>query len=241
MGTKLVSINIERSKHLDTVIPFVYAQKPDVITLQEVMERDVPLFEKEFGMQCFYVPVLVFAAGTGEKEGVEGTAIFARDFKSRGSTYYAGQSEPLARFTEEKDEKKSQVAKMLVHADIAVGDVTYKIATTHFTWTAKGEATELQLQDLQKLLVALEPLGEFVFTGDFNAPRGRETWNRLAARYKDNIPARYTSSIDPMHQAGPLPYLVDGIFSTPEYYVENVELHEGISDHKAVTATIQKV
>jgi endonuclease/exonuclease/phosphatase family metal-dependent hydrolase len=87
----------------------------------------------------------------------------------------------------------------------------------------------------------LSGLPDFILTGDFNAPRGRATWDTLAAKYKDNIPARYTSSIDPSHRAGESPYVVDGIFTTPEYEARNVELHEGISDHKAVTATVVKV
>ena len=77
--------------------------------------------------------------------------------------------------------------------------------------------------------------------GDFNAPRGRPTWDAIAAKYKDNIPEHYKSSIDAMHRAGALPYLVDGIFTTPGYRADNVELHEGISDHKAITATITKL
>jgi endonuclease/exonuclease/phosphatase family metal-dependent hydrolase len=104
-----------------------------------------------------------------------------------------------------------------------------------------GDVTEKQTQDLKALLAILEKIPEFVLTGDFNAPRGRETGDTIAAKYKDNIPEHYTSSIDPMHRAGELPYVVDGIFTTPQYLASNVELHLGVSDHKAVTATIAKI
>jgi len=41
-----------------------------------------------------------------------------------------------------------------------------------------------------------------------------------------------------LHRAGPLPYMVDGVFSTGEYGVSKVRLHQGVSDHCAITCTI---
>ena len=47
-----------------------------------------------------------------------------------------------------------------------------------------------------------------------------------AAHWHDNIPEGYTSSIDPaLHKAGPLPLMVDGLFSTPDYRVVDVVMH----------------
>ncbi len=81
----------------------------------------------------------------------------------------------------------------------------------------------------------------FVLCGDFNAPRGGEIFSELAARYRDNIPAQYTTSIDAsLHRAGDLQLMVDGIFTTPEYQASSVLLHSGVSDHYAVTADITK-
>jgi|GEM_PF-5115909 hypothetical protein len=34
--------------------------------------------------------------------------------------------------------------------------------------------------------------------------------------------------------------MVDGVFSTPEYEVSNVQLHSGVSDHLAITGDISK-
>ena len=238
---KLVSINIERSKHLDTVIPFLKTQRPDVVTLQECMERDVKAFEEVLDMQSFYAPLSVFGARNGEEEGPEGQAIFARKIISKGFEYYAGEYDPIYRTTDDKEADIIRIAKALSHAVVDHGGQSFCVATTHFTWSLQGIATELQLNDLGKLFEKLARFPEILLTGDFNAPRGRKTWDSIAAKYKDNIPSHYTSSIDPMHRAGELPLVVDGLFTTPEYEARDVELHKGVSDHKAVTATITKV
>jgi len=91
------------------------------------------------------------------------------------------------------------------------------------------------------LCAVLETLGDFVLAGDFNAPRGKEIFSLLAERYTDNIPQKYTSSIDgTLHKAGPLPYMIDGIFSTPLYEVVDVEMVCGVSDHCAFKAFVTK-
>jgi endonuclease/exonuclease/phosphatase family metal-dependent hydrolase len=87
----------------------------------------------------------------------------------------------------------------------------------------------------------LEMLGQrsIILCGDFNAPRGREIFSRLAKRWHDNVPLHYVTSIDPkLHRAGPLQLMVDGVFSTTDYRVRNVVLHQGVSDHCAITADI---
>jgi hypothetical protein len=86
----LVSINIERSNHLDTVLPFLERYKPDVVTFQECMERDVPLYTEKLGMECFFTPLSVYGARNGEQEGLEGQAIFSRKFLSTSHEFYAG-------------------------------------------------------------------------------------------------------------------------------------------------------
>ena len=81
----------------------------------------------------------------------------------------------------------------------------------------------------------------FVLAGDFNAPRGGEIFSHIAERYTDNIPPHYTTSIDgTLHRAGPIPFMVDGLFTTPSYRAKGVHLEFGVSDHAAVAATIEK-
>lgn len=120
--------------------------------------------------------------------------------------------------------------------------MTFRIGTTHFTWTPDGEADEVQRTDIESLFAVLEKQGDIIFTGDFNAPRGKEIFSRLAERYHDNVPSEYTTSIDStLHRAGDLPHMVDGIFSTSGYAVQNVRMVCGVSDHCALVAEVRKV
>lgn len=67
-------------------------------------------------------------------------------------------------------------------------------------------------------------------------------WATLAKNYTDNIPPHITNTLDSMfHRVPSLIRLVDGIFSTPEYNVQNVTVRSGISDHCAIVGEITKV
>src|SRR3990167_4231527 len=54
---KLISINIEGSKHLPEVIPFLRSERPDVVLMQEVFGPDLPLFEQQLPVIGKHVPM----------------------------------------------------------------------------------------------------------------------------------------------------------------------------------------
>jgi hypothetical protein len=249
----LVSVNIERSKHLDRVVPFLRAQKPDVVCFQELMVRDIPLFERELGAKSIYVGNTIHP-DEGEPD-VMGIGIFtAFPIISHATEYYWGGPENVVEFdltsTKAKHDSENHA---VVYCDITKDGATFRIATTHFTWTPNGQPDDFQREDLARMMPILEGAKEFALCGDFNAPRGSEIFTKIAARYKDNIPERYLWSLDLDLHRGGLKHMkeeaagmglsglmVDGLFTTPSYMAENVELHEGVSDHCAITATVAK-
>ncbi len=232
----LIQLNIERDKHLDRVLPFLKERQPEVVCLQEVFERDVPLLAEAMGGTAYFVPKMIWEGS------VMGICIISRlPLLNMHSDQYAGASELRTFVNGTAEEKHSSMRYILASAEIEKDGTLFKIATTHFTWTPGGEADDFQRADIQSLLATLAPLGDLVFTGDFNAPRGREIWELLATSYKDNVPDVHQSSLDPnLHRAGPLPYVVDGIFSTPVYHVSHVEMICGVSDHCALVADISR-
>ena len=237
---KLVCSNIERSKHLDTIPPFVEYERPDVWCVQEVVERDIPMLARSFGSDPIeYAPMLRHRKEEGDP--VTGVAVFSRlPVAAHDSAYYVGVREHLPDHDETPD-RGNTMNCALAWADIQQGNDVYRIGTTHFTWSEGGWPTDLQRRNVSLLLKTLKPMEEIVFCGDFNAPRGRETFATIAANYKDNIPAEYTTSIDKdLHRAGDLQLMVDGLFSTPGYAISDVKLHSGVSDHLAITAMISK-
>ena len=242
---KLISLNIERSKHLDLVLPFLEREKADVVCLQEVLHRDVPRFESVVG-PCVAFQIDDEHPADWPDEGVlpEGNAMWTTHTVHTTSTIvYAGN--PSAVPVVVLDERGSPLNfgnRTLVVADIAKGGQLFRIATTHFTWTPVGhQAEDIQRKDLKALMHTLDSLGELVLTGDFNTARGSEIFDAIAEKYKDNIPQEYTTTIDKnLHRAGDLQYVVDGLFSTRAYRVSDVRLVDGVSDHMAVVATVSK-
>lgn len=236
---KLISLNIEGKKHLDRVISFLESQRPDVICLQEVFEDDFHMLEKRFGMKGDYARMTkVTRKGQARFEGVGLLTNQALEYTKKLYYYSVGDPDVLP----EKIANQITVFRpLLCGAFVKEGD-KFIIGTTHFTWTPDGQADDRQRKDLDALFALLRAFPEIILCGDFNAPRGREIFSRIAERYRDNIPKHYETSLDEnLHRTrGQTRYMVDGLFSSPGYRVENAELICGISDHCAVAGKIFK-
>lgn len=240
---KLVSINIERDWHYETVFSFLKTERPEVVCMQEILDRDVPRFKQELQMEGLFVPTAISNLGRGTEElakaGVKnGNAIFTSlPISLPGSLSYCDCGSD--RVTHET----RHFHKVCAYLTVEKGDESFTIATTHFTWTPDGEPNDEQRADIKTLLKVLKPFPGFVFCGDFNAPRGGEIWANLAARYRDNIPKEYRSSLDTnLHRLkGEKELVVDGLWSTPHYRVFEVRLVEGVSDHNAVVGFVERV
>ncbi len=149
----------------------------------------------------------------------------------------AHSSIPFSRHVESPDH-----GLILLFAEISDGKETYKVATTHLPVTHHGEVTPFQLQIVDSLLATLAGLGDFIFCGDTNAPRGKEAFDRVARKYKDNIPVECETSLDQnLHRVKGLQYMVDALFTTHAYKASQVKLADGVSDHMAILANITKI
>lgn len=235
---KLLSINIEDEKHLDRVMAFIDQEKPDVLCLQEVLERDVPLFEKAIQGTGIFIPNgLCLIQGKYEKWGI---GIFSGlPLSDTEVAYYRRYGEELRSID---NESTDPIDRSLAYAKVEKEGVSYDILTTHFTWTPDGHPTDRQRESLAAFLAAIAPYRSLVFCGDMNAPRGMETFEKIAQLYRDNIPQEYTTSLDPEFHStkGRFQLMVDALFSTLDYRIENVRLQFGISDHAAIVAEVHK-
>lgn len=250
----LISVNIEQSRHLDRVLPFLTSRMPDVLCLQELYETDIPRFAEVLGsVSHSFAPMMLRDEGEG-KTAVMGIGIFSRlPVRSQATDFYHRGSDPEVPYDYTDLESRNRTHSGILLSSILEKDgVDFTIATTHFTWSERGEATDYQRRDMQALLGILNTKGEFVLCGDFNAPRIHEgqpgeVFSMLSSRYKDNIPAQYETSIDAsLHRNGKdhpdelADKMVDGLFTTLAYAASGVELHTGLSDHCAITATISR-
>lgn len=232
----LISLNVEHSKHLDVIKVFLEKEKPDVFCAQELFEHDIPFFEKIAGPLVCFAPMLVLAREP--KPVFWGIALFSRlPVRSHQILYYEGNKNQIREYDEEAP---ALANRALAYADVEKDGEIFRIGTTHFTWTPDGQADDAQRRDLKGLFRVLDTVDDIAFTGDFNAPRGWETFSALAARYKDNIPLRYDTSIEGNPHRNSIKRMVDGLFTSPAYEAYDVDMVSGVSDHYAIRARIQK-
>lgn len=240
-GLKLVSLNVEYSRHIDSSIKFLFGLKPNVACIQELYERDVTRVARALGSTAhFFVPMTRHAV-VNPPESM-GIGIFSRSGIMHSSArYYRGNPDMVPSMDPADPATYNNKNQMVAFCEIKKDGVVFNVGTTHFTWTPDGEATDMQREDMRALLKILKSTEGFILSGDFNAPRGGELWQALSDCYKDNVPRQYATSIDgSLHLRGQLNRMVDGIFSTPAYVVSDVELISGVSDHMALVATISK-
>jgi exonuclease III len=237
----LASINVERSKHIPRVVAFLLAQNPEIVCLQELVPEDIaPLCEQLGYAHRFYIPMCRFPEPSGPL--TSGIGILSRHaFASTEDIRYGGGGsglDLLDRTSEESRFRTNSYSVGLVR--VIVGDAAFDIGTTHFPWTDDARTSDFQRTSCDTLLQLLQDRS-LLLCGDFNAPRGREIFTRLAGQWTDHIPPAYATSLDPaLHRAGPLQLMVDGVFTTAGYGVSDVVLHQGVSDHCAITARISK-
>lgn len=245
-GLSLISLNVERSKHLERIVPLLKEEQPDVFCVQELTERDVPLFRNLFRYESVFVPLSLYMESDGGVQ--QGISIFSNQkIIETKVSYYAGDPSQLPVTVPTQPETFRGGNRAVLFVTVEKEGARYVIGTTHFTWSAKGAATDMQRDHLESLLTTLQSEKEFVLCGDFNMPRGGELFSSLAERYKDNIPPEYQTSIDIALHRNRLgdpeslsKKMVDGLFTTNGYLAHDVRLVSGVSDHMAIVATVEK-
>ncbi len=234
-GLNIVSVNIEKDRHFDRLMPFLKKQQPDVILLQEVLSKDIAYFEKSLEMKSHYAGLNHY--DDGSQHGILTLSTYPL-FKTY-ALYYRGDGDNLPLLKHAEPEK---MARAILITEIIKDNQLYCLINTHFTWSPNGKPSVLQNEDINILMRLLSEIPEFVFCGDFNAPRGTPIFDTIASKYKDNVPAHIETTIDKnLHKAGDLKLVVDGIFSTPAYQINSVEIVDSLSDHCAILAKITKL
>lgn len=244
---KLLTLNIEGHKHLDTILPFLVTESPDVACFQEIFEADIPAFEEKLGFKLHFFPMVTITQPHKHGQaplGNWGVAWGTRfEHTPVEAYYYAGSSQ-----VPENYDLPTDVSRVFAWATVTVPaknefevDQRVTIGTTHFTWSPKGETTDVQRTDFAELAKQLDLMEDLVLCGDFNAPRGRESFTWFSDRLIDHLPADVATTIDGnLHYAGDIQVVVDTIFSTQQYAVSQVRVVSGVSDHMAVTGHVSR-
>jgi endonuclease/exonuclease/phosphatase family metal-dependent hydrolase len=238
-AVRLVSLNIERSRHLDRIGAFLRRWGPDVVCLQEIEQRDLPRIINEAGLAHNRFAAMARHPDS-DGTGPFGVAILSRQpIEDADILVYAGEgngTELLDCASELSRIRTCRFAALQVRIPIAGKEL--HVATTHVPWTPDGQPRPFQTDAIEQLIAALTSRPT-ILCGDFNAPRGGPVFDRLAETWRDNIPHDVTTTLDPeLHRAGSLDLVVDGLFTTEEVVVRDVRVLSGLSDHQAITAQI---
>lgn len=81
-----------------------------------------------------------------------------------------------------------------------------------------------------------------ILGGDFNTPRGGKIFDTLATRLTDNVPKQLLGTYDDTIQPEAVwDKVIDGLFTSEHYRAKRVSITNGLSDHVAVEAWVEKV
>ncbi len=241
---KIVSLNIEGDKHTERVMEFLIKQQPDVVCLSEVFEDYANYLALQLGMSCVfahqcYRPSLAKKDLTVKTFGV---ALLSINIIANHIHYIVGDEHKIPCFHRSfnLNQKPHNIFIPAIIATIFHNGLKYNITTTHLSVTPDGKTTEYQINHEKDLVRYLNKFSDMIICGDFNAPRGGEAFSYFAKIYKDNIPKKYTTSLDQnLHRVKGLQRMVDCLFSTEKYKFNEVSLIDGISDHMAVVGNVE--
>lgn len=235
---KLISVNIEGSKHLPEIEELILTEKPDVVCLQELFEVDLPKLQHATGMQgSFSVMTKVSSSNKYEipPNGLWGLGILSKwPFSPVENYFYRGEEDSIPEFV-----MPNSVNRLLMHTDVDVEGSIFPIANTHFTWSVGGKVTEEQGYHFQKLRRILAEFDKLILCGDFNTQRGAGLYEQFASMYQDSLPPEVDTTIDPvLHYAGGLKLVVDAVFASSHFQVLSARTQDGVSDHKALIVEV---
>ena len=156
--------------------------------MQELLEEDLEFFQKELGLKGVYQIFSYWNSPSypgfmGKRQGV---AIFAEGIVDSGAVFYTGKEENILKsFDEYISNESFQENRALVCVDVSdsSGNI-FRFVSVQLPVTSKGESTPYQLEVIDLLTRELNKLGEFILCGDMNAPRGNESFTRLARNYR---------------------------------------------------------
>ena len=238
---KLISLNIEGSKHFDRWLPFVVREDPEVLCLQEVYASDLDRIASELQMRYEYMPTLIINRYFDDVERHDmrdwGIALFYKSLPINTRLHYYTHDTTKVGELPLWNGRIGDIWKQAVIMSRFSNGIT--IACTHFAWSTHGESTDYQKSYMHDLIHTLHQEHPLVLCGDLNAPRGRATWAMLEEHYTDNIPRDVTTTLDPkLHKVPGLPYVVDALFTSTGVVARDVEVVSGVSDHQAIVGEV---
>ncbi|MFA6445755.1 MAG: endonuclease/exonuclease/phosphatase family protein [Candidatus Paceibacterota bacterium] len=260
MKIKVLHLNIERDKHLDSVVNFVELHKPDIMCFCEIREKDAVDFSQRFNCKYVYSPLF------NTKDGTHGQAIFYRVpiLDSLISSYGSDLKEELPFIVVDAPTPNNNRPVDRFHWNYTLLTITIQnsngdkiiIGTTHFpvadhSTPGYEDHSFDEITDVIDIDYVRECFDRFmsvirklpyplIFTADMNNPRGEYIYDTLAHNLLDLTPIDIESTLDQnLHRRKDLHLVVDTIMTSPGIETARVKIFDGVSDHKALIADVE--
>lgn len=207
MTFNILHLNVERSKHIETVIKLLKEKNPHIVCLAEAMHKDVQKISLELGYEFSFAPLVLFKDGLESDQ--EGSVILSKHPILKTKKYYYNDKAlgKIPSSTIEEDNLTVKSGKRpenrflenytLLTALIKLNEKqTVTISTTHFPVTdhttpgykdhnikslQNVDDMERSVAYLERLINIIRSLTEpVVFTADLNNPRGEYFYDSLA-------------------------------------------------------------
>jgi len=262
MKIKIIHLNIERNKHLETITKFFDSEKADLICICEASLKDTKNLAEKFGYEFVFSPLM------DSEEGKYGSAILSRKpiLESANLRYDDNLSNDLPFVIFNNDYKNTDYKRpkdrFLYH--YALLTITIKndkdekitISTTHFPVTdhfspglpdhVYNEPSDIEELEhtrvlFDKFMSIIKNISTpLIFTADLNNSRGEYVYDTLAHELIDLTPKDLISTIDPdLHYRRGLSLVVDTIMTSQNIQNGEVRVVSGVSDHKAIIALLE--
>lgn len=260
MILKILQINIENDKHLDKIINLVKEKDPDIVCMQEVVVDSWVYVLENMGYSFCFAPMLVL---DGKEEGVLifskykilKNKVFRYDL-NKGNTLPVFNKKDLALIDGVRPWCRFLYHFVLLNTSLEINNIVFNVVTTHFP-VADHVVPDLpfhMFKDNQNLIDLLCIRNHFdlfiqnlskikkplIFTADLNTPRGSFIYDDLAHLLVDWVPQNLNTTLDSKnHRVKELNLVVDTIMTSQDFDLINFEVIEGVSDHKALLATLE--
>ena len=239
---------------LENAVAFLRAQKPDVITLQEVTagrenfcadkELDVFLFLKnELGLNGAFAKS---HAVIGDPRSRIGNAVLTRGKVMAHRTIWLKE---YAEVPPHDERDHTRDPHNTLDCLIGFGNVRFRALSAHLAWSQEPVDTPEKIRQAEVLARHLQSLGHepYILGGDFNLPRGTKTLaliesvsRNLAADPRWGITRSTHPVIHKIASFKPDGLLVDFIFASPHFSPLSVDAPVvDASDHLPIRATLE--
>ncbi len=236
---KLVSLNIYAGHYLDKSIAHLQSINPDVLCLQELHEADVDKLQGELGMpHAIFVPstnVTDANNKAGFRLGRIGLGILSKtELTDQQVDFYYKPNAETPIYVQNDGYCWDRA---LMSAQVQTAEGPIRVSTTHFTWTHDGSASPQQRKDMAAMIDHISKQNVDVLCGDFNAPRGAEIMTHISSRMEDHMIDGVDTTIDQnLHRVRGIKLVVDNVFSRRGLAKVDLQIKDGMSDHKALIA-----